>query len=67
VCGDVEVFLIDFPHINVLMDILVINVLDSCGMLLLRTRFSSLGGFLSMNLTHAYIPMGDGTYEILHI
>jgi hypothetical protein len=26
----------------------------------------ALGGFLSMNLTHAYIPMGDGTYEILH-
>jgi hypothetical protein len=29
VCEDVEVFLIDFPHINVLMDILVIDVPDA--------------------------------------
>jgi hypothetical protein len=63
---DVEVFLIDFPHISILMDILVIDVPDAWGMLLSRTWSSTLGGFLSMNLTHAYIPMGDGTYEILH-
>jgi hypothetical protein len=63
---DVEVFLMDFPHINVLMDILVIDVLDARGMLLSRTWFSTFGVFFSMNLTHAYIPMGDGTYEILH-
>jgi hypothetical protein len=63
---DVEVFLIDFPHISVLMDILVIDVPDAWGMFLSRTWSSALGGFLSMNLTHAYIPMGDGTYEILH-
>jgi hypothetical protein len=66
VCEDVEVFLIDFPHISVLMDILVIDVLDARGMLLSRTWFSTFGVFFSMNLTHAYIPMGDGTYEILH-
>ena len=35
-------------------------------MLLLRTWSSSLGGFLSMSLTHAYMPIGDSTYEILH-
>jgi hypothetical protein len=29
VCGDVEVFLIDFSHIILLMDILVIDVLDA--------------------------------------
>jgi hypothetical protein len=66
VCEDIEVFLIDFPHINILMDILVIDVPDAWGMLLSRTWSSALGGFLSMDLTHAYIPMGDGTYEILH-
>jgi hypothetical protein len=37
VCEDVEVFLIDFPHISVLMDILVIDVPDVWGMLLSRT------------------------------
>jgi hypothetical protein len=63
---DVEVFLIDFPQINILMDILVIDVLDSQGMLLSKTWSSALMGFLSMHLTHAYIPMGDATYEILH-
>jgi hypothetical protein len=29
VCEDVEVFLIDFTHISLLMDIVVINVLDA--------------------------------------
>jgi hypothetical protein len=62
----VEVFLIDFPHINVLMDILAIDIPNAWGMFLSRTWSSTLGGFLSMNLTQAYIPMGDGTYEILH-
>jgi hypothetical protein len=66
VCEDVEVFLIGFPHITVLMDMLVIDVPDAWGMVLSRTWSLALGGFLSMNLTHAYIPMGDGTYEILH-
>jgi hypothetical protein len=66
VCEDVEVFLIDFPHISLLMDIVVIDVLDAWGMLLSRSWSSSLGGFLSMILTHAYIPMGYGTFEILY-
>jgi len=67
VCEDIEVFLIDFPHINLLMDILVIDVLDAWGILLLSTWSSALGGFLCMSLTHAYIPMGDVTYDIIHI
>jgi hypothetical protein len=66
VCEDVEVFLIYFPDNIILMDILVIYVLDSWGILLSRTWSSSLGGFLSMKLTHEYIPMGEGTYGILH-
>jgi hypothetical protein len=43
VCEDVEVFLIYFPHISVLMDILVIDVSDAQEMLLSRTWSSSLG------------------------
>jgi hypothetical protein len=42
VCEDVEVFLIYFPHINILMDILVIDVPDAWGTLLSRTWSSSL-------------------------
>jgi hypothetical protein len=66
VCEDVEVFLIDFPHINILMDIVVIDVLDAWGILLSRCCSTSLGGFLSMDLTHAHIPMGIGTFKILY-
>jgi hypothetical protein len=64
VCEDIEVFLIDFLHISILMEIVVINVLDAWGMLLSRRWSTSLGGFLSMDLTHAHIPMGDGTFQI---
>jgi hypothetical protein len=65
-CEDVEVFLIEFPHINLLMNIMVIDVPDAWGMLLLRSWYVSLGGFLSMDLTHAHIPMGDGIFEVLY-
>jgi hypothetical protein len=65
-CENVEVFLIDFPHINLLMNIVVIDVPDAWGMLLSRSWSASLGGFLSMDLTHAHIPMGDGTFEVLY-
>ena len=37
VCEDIELFLIDFLHINILMDILVINVPDAWWMFLSRT------------------------------
>jgi hypothetical protein len=65
-CEDIEVLLIDFSHISLLMDIVVIDVLDSWGILLSRRWYSTLGGFLSMDLTHAYIPIGYGTFEILY-
>jgi hypothetical protein len=48
------------------MNIVVIDVLESWGMLLSRSWSISLGGFLSMDLTYAHIPMGDGTFEILY-
>jgi hypothetical protein len=65
-CENVEVFLIDFPHISLLLNIVVIDVPDSSGMLLLRIWYVSLGGFLIMYITHAHIPMGDGTLEVLY-
>jgi hypothetical protein len=65
-CENVEVFLIDFSHIILLMNIVVIDVSDAWGMLLSRIWFVSLGVFLSMDLTHAHIPMGDGTFEVLY-
>ena len=48
------------------MNIVVIDVLDAWGMLLSRSWSAALGGFLSMDLTHAHTPMGDGTFEILY-
>jgi hypothetical protein len=44
----------------------VIDVPDAWGMLLSRSWSTTLGGFLSMDLTHAHIPMGDGTFQILY-
>jgi hypothetical protein len=65
-CEDVEVYLIDFPHISLIMNIVVIDVLDAWGMLLSRSWSAALGSFLNMDLTHAHNPMGDGTFEILY-
>jgi len=65
-CENVEVFLIDFPHIILLMNIVVIYVMDAWRILLSRRWSSTLGGFLSMDLTHAHIPMGYGTFEVLY-
>jgi hypothetical protein len=47
------------------MNAVVIDVPDAWGMLLSRSWFVALGCFLSMDLTHTHIPMGDGTFEIL--
>jgi hypothetical protein len=65
-CEDVEVFFIDFPHIILLMNIVLIDVPDAWGMLLSRNWSAALGVFLSMELTHAHIPMGDDTFEVLY-
>jgi hypothetical protein len=48
------------------MEMVVIDVLDAWGMILSRSWSTSLGGFLRMDLTHAHIPMGDGTFKILY-
>jgi hypothetical protein len=63
---DMEVYLEDFSHIGLIMNIVVIDVLDAWGMLLTRSWAATLGGFLSMDLTNAHIPMGDGTFKVLY-
>jgi hypothetical protein len=65
-CEDVEVFFIDFPHISLLMNIVVIDVLDAWGMLLSKSWSISLVGFLRIDLTHAHISMQDETFEVLY-
>jgi hypothetical protein len=65
-CEKVEVFFIDFPHIELLMNIVVTDVLNAWGMLFLRSWYAAFGGFLIMDLTHAHIPMGDDTFEVLY-
>jgi hypothetical protein len=63
---DTELYLVYFPYISILVNIVVINILDACGMLLLRSWAATLAGFLIMDLTHAYIPLEDGTFEVLY-
>jgi hypothetical protein len=48
------------------MDIVVIDDPDAWGLILSRSRSTAHGGFLRMDLTHAHIPMGDGTFQILY-
>jgi hypothetical protein len=56
-CENVEVFLFDFLHISLCMNILVIDVSDPWGIILSRIWYASLGGFLNTDLTHTHIPM----------
>jgi hypothetical protein len=65
-CENVEVFLIYFSHFILLMNIVVIDVLNAWGILVSMSWSATLGGFLSMDLTHAHIPMGDGNFEVLY-
>jgi hypothetical protein len=44
----------------------VIGIPYVWGILISRSWSTTLGGFLSMDLTHAHIPMGDGTFQILY-
>jgi hypothetical protein len=62
----VEVYVHDYPHISLIMKIMVIDISDAWGMLLSRSCVVTLGGFLNMDLTHAHISMGDGTLKILY-
>jgi ribonuclease HI len=56
-----QVHLASFPDIQIEMDIVVIDVLDTWGMLLSRKTTTDLGGNIQMDLTYATIPTPDGT------
>ena len=65
VCGlikDLGLYLCSFPNINIKMDVAIIYVPNTWGILLSRKWVETLGGFLSMDLIHAHIPMVDGTF-----
>jgi hypothetical protein len=61
-----EVYLVAYPHIDIKMDVIVIDVPDAWQMLLSRKWAATLGGYLSMDLTHAHIPMRYGTFDDLY-
>jgi hypothetical protein len=63
---DTKVYFLDFPHINLIMNIMVIYVPETWGMILSISWSTSFWGFLSMDITHAHIHMGDGTFEIIY-
>jgi hypothetical protein len=55
---DVEVYLLDFPHINLIMNIVVIDVLDAWGIILSRSWSLLLGVFsVWISPTHIF-PWG---------
>ena len=65
VCGiikDLQVFLVACTDRIMTMDIVVIDVPDSCGMLLSRKWASDLGGIFQMDLSYATILMPDNTF-----
>jgi hypothetical protein len=55
-----QVHLAAFPNIMIEMDIVVIDVPDTWGMLLNRKTTAYLGGNLQMDLTYATIPTPNG-------
>jgi hypothetical protein len=55
-----QVHLVAFPDIMIEMDIVVIDVPDTWGMLLNRKTTADLGGSLQMDLTYATIPTPNG-------
>jgi hypothetical protein len=55
-----QVHFVAFPDIMIEMDIVVIDVPDTWGMLVNRKTVADLGGNLQMDLTYATIPTPNG-------
>jgi hypothetical protein len=66
VIKNLPVYLVAKLNIRVLMDILVIDIPDSRGMLLLRKISHDLGGSLQMDLSYATLPSYEEKPMILH-
>jgi len=65
---DLKVYLHVFPHIDISMNVVMIDVQDAWGILLSRSWFAIIVGFLSMDLTHAHIlwEMGHLIFYIVN-
>jgi hypothetical protein len=69
VCGlieDLEVHLARYTEIVVVMDVVVLDVLDTWGIILSRKWAATLGGTLQMDLSYAIIPIGDEAHATLY-
>jgi hypothetical protein len=60
------VHLVVYPDIAILMDVVVIDIPDSWGMLLSRKFSTDLGGSLQMDISYATIPTQEGTFVTLY-
>jgi len=68
VCGltkDLKVYLASYHDISIRMDVVVIDVPDSWGMLFSRKWVAKLGASIQMDLSYATIPTSDGTFVTL--
>jgi hypothetical protein len=63
---DLELSLVEYHDISISMDIVVIDVRDSWGMLISREWVATLGASLQMDLYYATIPALGGGFVILH-
>jgi hypothetical protein len=61
-----EVHLADYPDFPIIMDVIVVDIPDTWGMILSREWAATLGGSLQMDLSYATIPVGDQDCITLH-
>jgi hypothetical protein len=52
----IEFHLVDYPDFPIIMDIVVVDVPDTWGMILSREWVDTLGGSLQMDLSYTTIP-----------
>jgi len=63
---DLEVHLARYLEIVIVMDVIVLDVLDTCGILLSRKWVATLGCMVHMDLSYATIPISDEDNIILY-
>ena len=56
-----------YPEIQLNMNVLVLDILDTWGMLLSREWAAKLGGSIQMDLSYATIPIGESaSYRLMN-
>jgi hypothetical protein len=66
VAKDVDTYLYHLPKIIFPIDIVVVDFPPAWGMILSIDWVNELGGYMNLDFSHAFIPMGDSTYEVLY-